>query len=192
MAFLSTLRHADLIASSFAVASAALMLASCVPPPKPSVTGSTADLTHAADIGHPVPVVQNSETQPSTSVSSESQSTAGASAASGGTDAKAAASENEQTASLGHKPNELVGLSADQVTTLLGKPSFVRHDVPAEVWQYRAHDCVLDVFLYPPVKSGGDKEHTVLYYELRSKNAQKISGEGCYGALISASHAPSS
>ena len=108
------------------------------------------------------------------------------SAASGGTDANAAASENEQTASLGHKPNELVGLSADQVTNLLGKPSFVRHDMPAEVWQYRAHDCVLDVFLYPPVKSGGDKEHTVLYYELRSKNAQKISGEGCYGALISA------
>ena len=110
------------------------------------------------------------------------------SAAPGGTDSHGAAAENEQTASLGHKPNELVGLSADQVTNLLGKPSFVRHDTPAEVWQYRAHDCVLDVFLYPPVKTGGDKEHTVLYYELRSKNAQKISGEGCYGALISANH----
>ncbi|MFZ0694439.1 MAG: hypothetical protein WAN51_09880 [Alphaproteobacteria bacterium] len=188
MPFLSKLRPANLIAPSFAVVSAAFILASCVPPPKPSVTGVTADSTHAADIGHPVPVVQNSETQPSTSTSTESQSTAGASAAPGGADANAAASENEQTTSLGHKPNELVGLSADQVTNLLGKPSFVRHDMPAEVWQYRARDCVLDVFLYPPVKSGGDKEHTVLYYELRGKNAQKISGEGCYGALISANH----
>lgn len=188
MPFLSKLGHADLIAPSFAVVSAALILASCVPPPKPSVTGSIAESAHAADIGHPAPVVQNSEAQPSSSTSSESQSTPGASAAPGGTNANAAASENEQTASLGHKPNELVGLNADQVTNLLGKPSFVRHDMPAEVWQYRAHDCVLDVFLYPPVKSGGDKEHTVLYYELRSKNAQKISGEGCYSALISANH----
>jgi len=138
-----------------------------------------------ADIGHPVPVVQNSDTQISNSVSSESPSTAASPAAS---DTTPSDSKNEQTASLGHKPSELVGLSADQVTILLGKPSFVRHDMPAEVWQYRAHDCVLDIFLYPPVKAGGDKEHTVLYYELRSKNAQKISGEGCYGALIAAKH----
>lgn len=183
MAFLSKLRHANLIASSFAVISAALILASCVPPPKPSVTGSTADSAHAADIGHPAPIVQNSEAQPSASTSTESQSAAPATSGASASDSK-----DEQNASLGHKPNELVGLSADQVTNLLGKPSFVRHDTPAEVWQYRAHDCVLDIFLYPPVKTGGDKEHTVLYYELRSKNAQKISGEGCYGALISANH----
>jgi hypothetical protein len=152
------------------------------------VTASIADSMPAADIGHPVPVVQNSKAQTPTSATNESPSMMGPSAPPAGADANAPVSENGQTASLGHQPSELVGLSADQVANLLGKPSFVRHDRPAEVWQYRTHDCVLDVFLYPPVKSGGDKEHTVLYYELRGKNAQKISGESCYGALISANH----
>ncbi len=42
----------------------------------------------------------------------------------------------------------LTGLSADQVVALLGEPDFRRAEPPAELWQYRGADCVLDLFLY--------------------------------------------
>ena len=42
----------------------------------------------------------------------------------------------------------LFDLSAAQLTTLLGAPDVRRREGPAEVWQYRAGACVLDLFLY--------------------------------------------
>jgi hypothetical protein len=42
----------------------------------------------------------------------------------------------------------LTGLSAEQVVALLGEPDFRRAEPPAELWQYRGADCVLDIFLY--------------------------------------------
>jgi hypothetical protein len=40
------------------------------------------------------------------------------------------------------------GLSAAQVESALGAPSFRRRDPPAEIWQYRVKSCALDLFLY--------------------------------------------
>ena len=45
-------------------------------------------------------------------------------------------------------PDQLLGLSADDVAAKLGKPALVRRDGDAEVWQYRRVNCVLDLFLY--------------------------------------------
>lgn len=42
----------------------------------------------------------------------------------------------------------LTGLSAAEVVALFGEPDFRRPEPPAELWQYRSADCVLDVFLY--------------------------------------------
>jgi len=42
----------------------------------------------------------------------------------------------------------LTGLSAAEVVALLGEPDFRRAEPPAELWQYRSADCVLDLFLY--------------------------------------------
>ena len=39
-------------------------------------------------------------------------------------------------------------MSADDVVALLGEPDFRRVEPPAEVWQYRGADCVVDLFLY--------------------------------------------
>ena len=36
----------------------------------------------------------------------------------------------------------------------LGAPEFVRRDGPAQIWQYRAENCVLDLFLYGNFRSG--------------------------------------
>lgn len=48
----------------------------------------------------------------------------------------------------GADPQQLLGLSADSVQKALGNPSLVRRDGSAEIWQYRADACVLDLFLY--------------------------------------------
>lgn len=42
----------------------------------------------------------------------------------------------------------LTGLDPAELIALLGEPDFRRRDPPAELWQYRSPDCVLDVFLY--------------------------------------------
>jgi hypothetical protein len=45
-------------------------------------------------------------------------------------------------------PNQLLGLSADEIAVKLGRPALIRRDGDAEVWQYRRVRCVLDLFLY--------------------------------------------
>jgi hypothetical protein len=43
---------------------------------------------------------------------------------------------------------ELTGLQPPQIVAMLGQPDLKRDDPPAEVWQYRAADCVLNLFFY--------------------------------------------
>jgi hypothetical protein len=45
-------------------------------------------------------------------------------------------------------PKGVVGWSAAELVALLGAPDFRRVEPPAELWQYRSADCVLDLFLY--------------------------------------------
>jgi hypothetical protein len=60
-------------------------------------------------------------------------------------------------------PADLTGLDGPSLERLFGKPSLVRHDYPAEVWQYRNPACVLDVYLY------SDNDHlTVTHAEARA------------------------
>jgi hypothetical protein len=46
----------------------------------------------------------------------------------------------------------LKGLKQAEIVALLGEPDFRRADPPAELWQYRAEDCILDLYFY----RGGD------------------------------------
>ncbi len=43
---------------------------------------------------------------------------------------------------------DFIGYGPDRLLPILGAPDFVRRDGPAQVWQYRAKHCVLDLFLY--------------------------------------------
>lgn len=45
-------------------------------------------------------------------------------------------------------PDQLLGLSSEEIASRLGKPALIRRDGDAEVWQYRRTRCVLDLFLY--------------------------------------------
>ena len=52
---------------------------------------------------------------------------------------------------------KLRDLSAAELVALIGEPDFRRVEPPAELWQYRSTDCVLDLFLY----GDGQKFHVV-------------------------------
>jgi hypothetical protein len=76
-------------------------------------------------------------------------------------------------------PNQLLKLSGMRVAALLGPASYVRRDGPAEVWQYRADHCVLDVFLY---KDGEDL--SVAYVNLRKRSDTSVPARRCFANLL--------
>lgn len=76
-------------------------------------------------------------------------------------------------------PKTLVGLTGGEVSGLLGRPGFVRRDAPAEIWQYRGADCVLDVFLY--TEAGGTK---VKHVELRPRQPTRAPSPACFAGMI--------
>lgn len=49
-----------------------------------------------------------------------------------------------------HPPDlkDLNGLKPDDVLAMLGQPDLRRDEPPAEMWQYRTADCVLNLFFY--------------------------------------------
>jgi len=54
-----------------------------------------------------------------------------------------------QTAGFTPTAGNLLGANPTKLEQWLGKPGVVRLDDPAQVWQYRAQGCVVDVYLYP-------------------------------------------
>jgi hypothetical protein len=77
-------------------------------------------------------------------------------------------------------PKQLFGLDAHKVAALLGPANFVRRDGPAEVWQYRADACVLDVYLYRE-----EAGLTVAHVDLRKRLKAAQPPRRCFLALLS-------
>ena len=75
------------------------------------------------------------------------------------------------------KPERIMGLTRTELLDLLGKPDFLRRDAPAEIWQYRGKECILDVFLY----DSGD-HYRVLHFEVRERTAKSVSTGRCFTA----------
>ena len=67
-------------------------------------------------------------------------------------------------------PEQLMGLAGLAVVELLGDPGFLREDADAQVWQYRGHDCMLDIYLY---RDGEGSPHLVTYYEFRGDGDER-------------------
>jgi len=59
---------------------------------------------------------------------------------------------------------DLNGLAPAQVAALIGDPDLRRVDPPAEIWQYRNADCVLELYFYD---SGANSR--MVYAETRSR-----------------------
>ena len=78
-------------------------------------------------------------------------------------------------------PQELVGLNPSKLADRIGLPGFVRRDGSAEIWQYLAEACILDVFLYR------DKDIlAVNHVELRGRGASQLSRRDCYREMLRA------
>ena len=45
-------------------------------------------------------------------------------------------------------PQPFVGMTANVIRDRLGKPTLIRQEPPAEVWQYADRMCILDITLY--------------------------------------------
>ncbi len=67
----------------------------------------------------------------------------------------------------------LAGLAPSQVAALYGQPDFRRNDPPAEVWQYRSADCVLDLYFYSA--NGGEQ---LVFAQSRPRNLQQDAAAG--------------
>jgi len=78
---------------------------------------------------------------------------------------------------------QLIGLTESDVANLLGQPTLLRRDPPAEVWQYARRDCVLFLFLYD---AKGESGHKVNHVEMRSRGGADMSVEDCLAALVRA------
>jgi hypothetical protein len=77
---------------------------------------------------------------------------------------------------------DLMGLGPDELQHLFGHPQLVRDETGAEVWQYRAEACVLDLYLYPQESEGTPLR--VTYLEARDRSAASLATEPCVSALM--------
>ena len=66
-------------------------------------------------------------------------------------------------------PDRFLGTSPRKLETELGSPVQVRREPPAEIWQYRDSQCVLDLFLYP-----GENGPAVTHIEARDPTAEPV------------------
>jgi hypothetical protein len=79
------------------------------------------------------------------------------------------AASSTTSGSTATPPGDLIGMEAPALQTLFGTPGLVRKDDPAEVWQYRNQDCVLDIYLYP--------DHDRLTVAHAEARAPKVKGD---------------
>ena len=77
------------------------------------------------------------------------------------------------------RPPELIGLTRADVARLLGAPTLLRREPPAEVWQSAGAACVLHVFIYQEV--GGSR---VAHYEAAPLPGRRLPARDCYDRLL--------
>ena len=79
--------------------------------------------------------------------------------------------------------NTLLGKDKKFITVLLGKPRFLRHDPPSELWRYTTNSCILDFFAYLPKNPGAPKVYSVKYFEARTANGKTIPEASCLNII---------
>jgi hypothetical protein len=74
-------------------------------------------------------------------------------------------------------PQRMKGLFAEEVEKMFGVPDFKHYDKPAEIWQYRKKECLLDIFLY--IDKHQSNNLRVRHAEVRGRSISKISQKNC-------------
>ena len=75
-------------------------------------------------------------------------------------------------------PELLMGADRNTIAERLGKPEFLMRAQASEIWQYRANNCVLDVYLY---EDEGDMR--VFYMEARDLAGVELATGTCMQAV---------
>jgi hypothetical protein len=78
-------------------------------------------------------------------------------------------------------PDTITGLDRQALTDILGKPGFTRRDEPAEIWQYRAGICTLDVFLH---QNEAGPAYRVTHFESRTHGTEPLTTKDCFVNLL--------
>jgi len=78
------------------------------------------------------------------------------------------------TAASPLQASAIMGLDRGALRKLLGEPRLIRHDAPAEVWQYQTTSCVLDLVLYKQANKS-----RVVYAEARTPAADPTPTDNC-------------
>jgi hypothetical protein len=99
-------------------------------------------------------------------------------AASGEGEARPPAGGKTAVRAVRFNAEEFVGYSPERVLPILGAPDFVRRDGTAQIWQYRATNCILDLFLYT-----AGKETRVKHAELRPRVPGAEPLDTCYSRM---------
>jgi hypothetical protein len=76
-------------------------------------------------------------------------------------------------------PDRLMGLDRDGLAAVLGSPSLIRREAPAEIWQYVTSGCVFEVVLYER-----DQRYAVSYLEARDGTALRQEPRPCLNQLL--------
>ncbi|HEY9078644.1 hypothetical protein [Magnetovibrio sp.] len=75
---------------------------------------------------------------------------------------------------------QLLGRDGDWLKSRLGEPAFVRSEKTANIWQYKNHVCVLNVFLYV---EGDDAVPHVLHFDARNIKGDNTDRDRCLAML---------
>ena len=75
-------------------------------------------------------------------------------------------------------PVSVIGLSAGELTSRFGRPSWTRRERPAAVWQYESAACTLDIYLYD--ENGASR---VVHVEARDRHAAPLPPGPCLDQL---------
>lgn len=76
-------------------------------------------------------------------------------------------------------PDDLVGKEDVTLYRLLGKPRMVRHESPAQVWQFHGDTCIIDFFLY---REAGP--FVVTHAQARKNGLKTFTPEDCLDQVI--------
>ena len=76
---------------------------------------------------------------------------------------------------------QLLGKGGSWVKSNLGEPTFVRAETTANIWQYKNHVCVLNVFLY--IEGEDISQPHVLHFDARNAKGANTDRDRCLAVL---------
>ena len=76
---------------------------------------------------------------------------------------------------------QLLGKGGSWVKSKLGEPTFVRAEKTANIWQYKNHVCVLNVFLY--IEGEDLSQPHVLHFDARNAKGANTDRDRCLAML---------